>query len=60
MGIYNGQLYGSDTSAQGDTGFGGIFTLGNFLPTAGVTAVELPGFTTTASAWSFVFESQTR
>ena len=55
--IYNGQLYGVDSTL--DSGWGGIFKLGAGMPvaTASTAATLLPGFTGTASLWTIVFQS---
>ena len=59
--IYNGQLYGSDSNVY-DAGWGGIFTIGTGMPTrlGSPAAKLLPGFSGSASLWTFVFQSSTQ
>ena len=65
LGIFNGQLYGSDGV---DNTWKAVFAIGSGLPTAQVTAAEnsvtgnrlVPGFTGAGvSPWQFVFENTT-
>ena len=56
VGVFNGQLYGTDSSS--DSGWNGLFTIGSGLPTTAVNSASLSG-TVTGSPWGFVFENTT-
>ena len=55
-----GLLYGVDSTQ--DLGWGGVFTIGSGLPTTmgSPAASLLPGFSGSASLWTFVFQNATQ
>ena len=54
--INNGQLFGTDSTL--DTNFGGIYSIGNGLPTTAASSTLLNGFSGASDGiWTFVFEN---